>query len=54
MIGNKISNRITKVSKNSQQNNLETDANEHDIELPEEKYVSPEERKEIIVNLRVK
>ena len=28
LIGNKISNRITKVSKNSQQNNLETDTNE--------------------------
>ena len=30
MIGNKIANKITKVSKNSQQNNLETVANVHD------------------------
>ena len=33
MIGNKIANRITKVSKSSQ-NNLETITNEHDEEIP--------------------
>ena len=33
MIGNKIANRITKVSKSSQ-NNLETITNEHDEETP--------------------
>ena len=32
LIGNTIANRITKVSKNSQQNNLETLINEHDKE----------------------
>ena len=30
MTGNKIANKIIKVSKNSQQNNLETVANVHD------------------------
>ena len=30
LIGNKIASRITKVSKNSQQNNSETITNEHD------------------------
>ena len=49
LIGNKITNTIIKVSKNSQQNNSETVANEHDKEIPKEKkYVSPEERQEII------
>ena len=54
LIGNKIANKITKVSKNSQQNNLETVTNEHDKEIPKERYVSPEERQEIIDNLRLK
>ena len=44
LIGNKIANRITKVSKYSQQNNLETIKNEHDKEMPEEKYAYLEER----------
>ena len=30
LIGNKITNRISKVLKNSQQNNSEIDTNEHD------------------------
>ena len=44
LIGNKIANRITKVSKHSQQNNSGTVTNKHDKEIPKEKYVSPEER----------
>ena len=47
-IGNKIDNRITKVSKSLQQNNSETVTNEHNKEIPKEKYVSPEKRQEII------
>ena len=50
-IGNKIANRPTKVSKNSQQNISETVTNEHDKEIPKERYVSPEERQNIIDNL---
>ena len=42
LIGNKIAERITKVSKNSQQNISETVTNEHDKEISEERYVSPE------------
>ena len=34
LIGNKIANRITKVSKNS-----ETVINEHDKEIPKERYI---------------
>ena len=54
LIANKIANRITKVSKNSQQNTLETVANENDKEIPKERYISPEKRQEIINELRLK
>ena len=62
LIGNKIDDAvakshdgtITKVSKNSQQNNSETVTNEHDKEIPKEKYISPEERQEIIDELLLK
>ena len=43
MIGHKITNRITKVSKTS-----ETVTNEHDKEISEERYVSQELRQEVI------
>ena len=52
-IGNNVAERITKVSKNSQQNNSETLTNEHDKEILKERYVSPEERQEIIDELRL-
>ena len=43
------------VSKNSQRSdNSEKVTNEHDKEIPKEKYVSPEERQEIIDELRLK
>ena len=38
MIGNSISNRITKTSKKQQQNNSETVTNEKDEEIPQERY----------------
>ena len=46
LIDNKIANKMTGVSQNSQRNNSETITNEHDKEIPK-KQVSPEERKEI-------
>ena len=39
LIGNKIANRVAGVSKNSQPNNLETVTNEHDKEIPKERYI---------------
>ena len=54
LIGNKIADKIRKVSKNLQQNNLETVTNEHDKEIPKEIYVSPEKGSEIINDLRLK
>ena len=51
LIGNKM---LIKASKSSQQNNSETITNEHDKEIPKERYVSPEKRQQIIDELRVK
>ena len=48
MIANKSANEITKVSRSSPQNNSETITNEHDKEIPKERYISPEERQKII------
>ena len=53
MIGKKIADRITKVSKNSQQNNSETVTNEHDKQIPKERYVSPKERQKVIDDLKI-
>ena len=38
---------------NSQENNLETVTNEHDKEIPKERYISPKERQKIIDELRL-
>ena len=43
-----------RVSRNSQQNNSETFTNEHDKEIPKERYLSPKERQEFIDELRIK
>ena len=43
MIGNKIANKITKASKTLQQNHSEIVTNEHDKELPTERYISQED-----------
>ena len=53
LVGNKISDRITKVLKNSKQNNSETVANKHDKEILKERFISPEERQKIIDHLRL-
>ena len=50
-IGSKITDKITKISKTMQQNNSETVTNEHDQEIPNERYISPEERQKIIYDL---
>ena len=54
LIDNEIVNKITGFAKNLQQNNLDTVANEHDKEILKERYISPEERQEIIDELRLK
>ena len=54
LIGKKIANKITKLSKNSQQNNSVTVTNENDNKIPKKIYVSPKEIQEIIDELRLK
>ena len=54
--GNKIANKITKVSRSSPQNTLETvELQTENIgfvwEKPEERYISPEKRQQIIDKL---
>ena len=44
---------MTKVSKSLQQNNLETLTNKHDEEIRKERYIPPEERQEVIDDLRL-
>ena len=41
------------ISKNLQQNNSETVTNEDDKEVPKESYISPENRKETIDDVRL-
>ena len=48
LIGNKIANKITGFQKKLQQNNSETVANKNDKEILKGRYVSLEERQEII------
>ena len=54
LIGNKIINKITKAHQKLQDNNSETVINDPDKEIPKERYISPEERLEIIDDLRLK
>ena len=53
LIGNKIANRITQVSRSSLQINSKTITYEHDKEIPKERYISPEQRHKIIDDLRL-
>ena len=46
-MGNKIADKITKVSKTSPQNNLETVTNE------EERYIFPQEKQKTVDDLRL-
>ena len=52
-IGNKIANKFQKFAKNSRQSNSEIVTNEHDKEIPKERYLSPEERQKNIDHVRL-
>ena len=47
LIGNKISDKVTNVSKTSPQNNSETAINEYNKEILKERYITPEQRQKI-------
>ena len=53
LIGNKTADKITKVSKYSQQHNSEKARSDYYIEIPTERYVSPEETEKKIDKLRL-
>ena len=53
LIASKIANKVTKVSRSSRENNLETIINKYDKEKPNERYISSEERQKIIDNLKL-
>ena len=53
LIGNKIADRIMKVSKPLPQSDLETVTNEHYKEIPKERNVFTEERHQMIDELRL-
>ena len=44
LLSNKIANKITGVSKSPPKNDSETVTKEYDKEIPNERYISPEER----------
>ena len=51
VVAESYNGRITKVSKNLQQNNSETVTNENGKEIPNEWYMPLEERKKVVDNL---
>ena len=53
LIGNKIADKITRVSKKSAKELHNNDKTEEDVEIftPKERHISPEERKQIIDEL---
>ena len=55
MIGNKIAHKITSVSKKKSEKASQNNETEEDVEIatPKKRYISPEERKQIIEELRL-
>ena len=55
LIGNKIADKITSVLKKKSTKELPTSETEEDVEIatPKKRYISPEERKQIIEELRL-
>ena len=53
LIGNKIADKITSVSKKSSTEHSKNDDANTEIEVPRKRYISPEERRQIIDELRL-
>ena len=51
LIGNKIADKITSASKKSHHEKIQP--NEVNNEIPKERYISPKERQQIIIELRL-
>ena len=52
-LGIKLLIKLQTLQKNSQQNNWDRVTNENDKDIPNERYVSPEKRQEIVVDLKL-
>ena len=52
LVGNKIADKITSISNKSSAEHSKNDANS-EIELPKKRYIPPEERQQIIDELRL-
>ena len=53
LIGNKIADKIKSISKKSNNNNNNNNNEDMEITTPKKKYISPEERQQIIDELRL-
>ena len=55
MIGNKIADKIASVSKKKSTKELPNDETKEEVEIatPKKRYISPEERKQIIEELKL-
>ena len=53
LIGNEFADEIMKISRTSPQNSLETVENEHNKEIPKERYITSVERQKIIDDLKL-
>ena len=53
LIGNKIANKVTSVSKKNSAKELPNDEIDVEIATPKKRYISPEERQQIIDELRL-
>ena len=48
LIGNKIGDKLTNISKSPKE--LHSKTNENEIEIPKERYISPEKRQKLLMN----
>ena len=53
LTGNKIDDKISSVSKKSSAENSKKSHSEDELEVPKKRYISPEERQQIIDELRL-
>ena len=53
LVGNKTADNITSISKKSSDHSTELHSNESNNKIPKERYISPQERQQIIDELRL-
>ena len=53
LVGNKVADKITSISKKYPDHSTELQSNEANNEMPKERYISPKERQQIVDELRL-